>query len=212
MNRAIFLSVFAAVFGAGCSTFDVQHACPLEGGTTCSNLTQNYKQAKRVQNGAAHSRQSIYSNGAPQYEGGPPPGAYPHVPGWAPPAYQEVFQGFTPPGESGHPVFKQPRVHRAWVAPWTDANGRMHSGEYLYYTTPGEWNYGTLRQPGAAGAAMMGPVKPSQLGFRPDLTPTKKPVPVPAPRSQAAPQPEPVQAETQAVGIVQPQSRFGEDQ
>ncbi|KWU17818.1 hypothetical protein AS149_13945 [Burkholderia cenocepacia] len=64
------------------------------------------------------------------------------------------------------PVFKQPKVMRVWVAPYVDADGNLRSGEYAYFATPGEWNYGSLNKPGAA-SGMFQPTRPGQLGFNP---------------------------------------------
>ena len=64
------------------------------------------------------------------------------------------------------PVYQQAKPFRLWVAPWTDANGLVHSGEYLYFTTPGRWNYGPLDMPGSA-AGLLGPAMPDDLGFTP---------------------------------------------
>src|SRR5699024_3965081 len=68
-------------------------------------------------------------------------------------------------GLSG-PIFKPATPRRLWVAPWTDANGTLHSGEYLYFLSPGHWRYGPLKAPGAA-SGVMGPVAPQDLGFTP---------------------------------------------
>lgn len=221
MKRTL-LACGAALVLSGCGSFDVKHSCPLQDSGGCMSLTENYRQAKRVQNGMQTSKESIHQVGSEGYQG-PPSGAYPHIPGWQPPSHQETFQGFTPPGERGQPVYSQPRVHRSWAAPWVDANGRLHSGEYVYFTTPGRWEYGTLRAPGAAGAAMMGPVKPGSLGFTPDFTKTPKGAQTiqnpnaqglqpaqqqqpPAPGAAAAPR------TSQVVGgVTQPYARFGEE-
>jgi hypothetical protein len=65
------------------------------------------------------------------------------------------------------PVFKQPEVHRVWVAPYVDSDGNLRTGEYTYFSTPGKWNYGTTKRPGE-GSAIFGPAKPNaNLGFVP---------------------------------------------
>lgn len=68
-------------------------------------------------------------------------------------------------GANGMPVFEQPRVFRPWLAPYVDAEGNLRSGEYGYFSTPGRWNYGTLRQ--AGNASIQGPARPDNLGFNP---------------------------------------------
>ena len=62
------------------------------------------------------------------------------------------------------PVFHPPKPYRVGIAPWTDANGLMHSGEYVYFTTPGRWSYGPMQLPGSA-AGLIAPIKPDDLGF-----------------------------------------------
>jgi conjugal transfer pilus assembly protein TraV len=64
------------------------------------------------------------------------------------------------------PVFQQPKVVRVWIAPFVDANGNLHSGEYQYFSTPGHWNYGSLKAPGQA-SGMFQPSMPGDYGFNP---------------------------------------------
>lgn len=223
--RLIGVIIGASFLASGCSTFDVPHTCPLQGGVSrCTDMQEAYRQAKKASvNSGRGTRESVLAQMSEEEaaRGAVPGGAYPYVPGWAPPSYQEVFQGFAAPSEPGTPVYTQARVHRAWVAPWTDADGRLHSGEYLYFTTPGNWNYGTTRATGQAGAAMMGPVRPEQLGFNPDLTDKRKvrqqQVPARSPAIKGA-APSPASPETarsapvqQVDGVTQPYRRFGDD-
>jgi conjugal transfer pilus assembly protein TraV len=83
---------------------------------------------------------------------------------------QPFFRGeesqYPDAAQQGMPVFKQPKVMRVWVAPYVDADGNLRSGEYAYFATPGEWNYGSLNKPGAA-SGMFQPTRPGQLGFNP---------------------------------------------
>lgn len=64
------------------------------------------------------------------------------------------------------PVFLPPKPYRFWVAPWTDANGLLHSGEQVFFTTPGKWSYGPMGKSGSLGD-LMAPIHPRDLGFRP---------------------------------------------
>lgn len=64
------------------------------------------------------------------------------------------------------PVYHPAKPHKIWVAPWTDANGIVHSGESLFFVTPGYWNYGPMSLPGAA-SGVLGPARPDALGFNP---------------------------------------------
>lgn len=180
MNRVL-LTALTGLAMTGCSSLFPQHACPLaESGTVCANMSQSYQAAQSAaKNKAAPRMESVMP--APRYEApskswigslfgssdsqtsaGP---AY-NANGWTPPANQETFQGFAQPQETGSPVYTPPRVHRAWSAPWTDAEGRLHGGEYQYFTTAGGWNYGSLKASGQAGGAMMGPLRPNQIGFK----------------------------------------------
>lgn len=244
MNRVILVALTGLAM-AGCSSLFPQHACPLpESGATCANMSQAYQAAQTAARNKVNPRpESVMPFG--KYEApskswfslgglfdsndvrtaGP---AY-NANGWTPPANQEVFQGFAQPQESGSPVYTPPRVHRAWSAPWTDAEGRLHGGEYQYFTTAGGWNYGSLKANGQAGSAMMGPLRPSQVGFK--VNPVDKSgKPLNQAAERAAPQPTPQQAapqvpaslvkEKQAYGsgsktvgnVTQPYTQFGDDE
>lgn len=180
MNR-VFLFALSGLALAGCSTLNPPHTCPLaETRGTCANMSQTYQAATQAaRNKGEYRAESVLV--ADRYEspskglfsglfgsGDSPRNAGPayNANGWTPPANQEVFQGFAQPQETGSPVYTPPRVHRAWAAPWTDADGRLHGGEYQYFTTAGGWNYGSLKSNGQAGSAMMGPLRPNQVGFK----------------------------------------------
>lgn len=62
------------------------------------------------------------------------------------------------------PVYTPEKVHRIFRGPWMDDYQILHSGEHLFYKTPGSWNYGNLRTPGSA-SGMVTPVYPEDLGF-----------------------------------------------
>lgn len=81
-------------------------------------------------------------------------------------AGEAVFTGYPQAEARGMPVYTPPKPQRLWIAPWAEANGTLHGGEYVYYTTPGYWNYGALGAPGE-GANVMGPIKPQDIGFEP---------------------------------------------
>jgi type IV conjugative transfer system lipoprotein TraV len=127
-----------------------------------------------------------------------------------PPRPNAQLSMYPEPGQVGMPVFKQPRVHRVWVAPYVDADGNLRSGEYAYFSTPGEWNYGSLRQQGSgASGTMFGPLRPEDLGFNPDLGPTsqgaKPPMPSGTSRSSSA-----SNIPEQDGDITQPAQRLGD--
>ena len=62
------------------------------------------------------------------------------------------------------PVYTPERVHRLFRGPWMDDYEILHSGEHLFYKTPGSWNYGNMSEPGSA-SGLVTPVYPEDLGF-----------------------------------------------
>ncbi|MCC5609599.1 TraV family lipoprotein [Nostoc sp. CHAB 5834] len=135
------------------------------------------------------------------------------------PAAQEkpFFNGessnYPEPSQQGRPVFQQPKVMRVWVAPYVDADGNLRSGEYTYFNTPGKWNYGDMKKPGAASGAFE-PGRPSNLGFNPVVKappeakappkPAEQPAPAPAATSSANTKP----SDASALAITQPYQRL----
>lgn len=120
----------------------------------------------------------------------------------------------------GMPVYKAPQVYRVWLAPARDKAGNLLGGEVAYISTEGSWNFGTLKQAGAA--SLMGPAKPEALGFNPVLQQKPSNTP-PKPAEQKAADPRggapvianaasaPPAAVTQRVGdITQPYTRITE--
>jgi hypothetical protein len=110
----------------------------------------------------------------------------------------------------GQPVFRQPQVHRVWIAPYVDADGNLRSGEYAYFATPGEWGYGSLRAPGVASAAtLFAPQRPDHLGIT-AIESSKASSAPPAPPGKAAetlptpPAVSPAAAAAAREGITQP--------
>lgn len=116
---------------------------------------------------------------------------------------------------NGAPVFNQPKVYRPWVAPYTDADGVLRSGQYVYFNTPGNWNYGSLKKKGA-GSDIFAPANPKEkLGFTPDYN---------AQQQSAQKPPKPATSNTQQIinstkqaadvttpeGITQPKQRFNQ--
>lgn len=150
---------------SGCATTP-RHGCPLDHGLGCHTLPQAYA-ASRTGGGNV---QSVFGQPAPV------PGAGAAVSEAAAPSVLDPSsQGYPQAGPGGTPVWTPGQVYRAWTAPWTDAEGYLHSGGYVYFTTPGHWSYGTLQSNGP-GAGILHPISPSQLGFQPD-TGRKRPLP-----------------------------------
>ncbi len=135
---------------SGCATTP-GHRCPLDHGLGCHSLPQAYRAATQP----GGNQQSVF--GIPRTE-----------PQTAAPAGAVIGEsaGYPEAGPGGTPVWTPGRVYRAWTAPWTDAEGYLHSGGYVYFNTPGHWSYGSLDAAGSA-SGVLAPVKPSQLGFRP---------------------------------------------
>lgn len=135
----------------GCSS--IPYDCPLkgEGKAKCASMQDSYKASlKQSSSDRAANPESVFDSKALNSE------------------YSEVYQaeGYPQPAQHGLPVYNPGKAYRAWVGPWTDADGILHGGEYVYFATPGSWNYGSLKQAGEASGSF-GPVKPDAVGFDP---------------------------------------------
>ncbi|EQD77965.1 membrane lipoprotein lipid attachment site [mine drainage metagenome] len=144
MIRIIQLSLSILVIAglAGCAT--VGPACPLQKGPGCQSVTQVYQDA-------IEADPNLSGQWLPKVSAQSEPAAGPD---WSAPA------GYAEPGQVGEPIFREPRVYRVWIAPFVDANGNMHSGQYVYFSTPGEWSYGSLQDTGVASPGLYGPRPP----------------------------------------------------
>jgi hypothetical protein len=80
------------------------------------------------------------------------------------PAWSQPPQISPAPETLGDPVYRTSRPQRIWVAPWRDAEGVLHSGEYLYYDLPGQYTSSHLNGPRLAQDAFA-PLTPGSLGF-----------------------------------------------
>ncbi len=140
---------------SGCATTP-GHSCPLDHGFGCHSVQQAYSAA-------------VNDRGTQQYVFNRP-GAHPAAAPVASPSpfAQPSSAGYPQGGPGGTPVWTPGQVYRAWTAPWTDAEGYLHSGGYVYFTTPGHWSYGTLHATGP-GAGVLHPIAPSELGFTPEI-------------------------------------------
>lgn len=213
----IFASAAVLAVLAGCSSSPriPDYACPLNEETAgkCATVSQVY-QASRTAVSAADSRVSgpaVQSVFDPRVQAATGQAAAPSV-------LAPQLSAYPEPGAGGMPVFQQPKVMRPWVAPYVDADGNLNSGEYVYFSTPGRWNYGELRKPGAAGGSMFGPARPENLGFTPNTAEapkTAKPLAPAEPPKSAKPVEsagEEVVArpggQTNAAGVVQPYQRL----
>lgn len=87
---------------------------------------------------------------------------------------------------SGEPVFEQSRVFQAWTPAFVDAEGNLHDGHHTWFATPGRWSYGSTRDAGPAGDALMRPSQPSDR-------PAGKIMPMDPRGQQAAPAQRPAQ-------------------
>ncbi|MGC8519380.1 MAG: TraV family lipoprotein [Steroidobacteraceae bacterium] len=132
--------VVAIVALSGCA--DTPHRCPLKKGPGCESVTQIYQDAREVNPNLGG--QWLPKDGAV--------GARSAGPNWATPAR------YAEPGNVGEPVFREPRVYRVWLAPFVDSQGNMHSGQYVYFSTPGEWLYGGLERTGQASPGLFQPL------------------------------------------------------
>jgi conjugal transfer pilus assembly protein TraV len=187
MNRSmIALALASLALASGCSSLSTPpHACPLsEQSARCASVEETYAAAQGdAKAGPAGHRQSVF-DARPAAAAAPQP-FFADTPPVAP-----------APGQLGAPVFQQPRVMRVWVAPYVDADGNLRSGEYTYFSTPGQWNYGATRRAGQAAGAF-GPVRPDALGFTPVAPGTPGTGTPPKPEAEPAGAPESVQSITQ---------------
>lgn len=198
--RCALLPLVALVL-SGCSVMSSQrtpdYECSLHDVTRakCASMADSYKASKQMGRSDASSVQSVFE------------GSGAAVAGQGAPMLSNTPSNFPEPGQTGAPVFQQPKVMRAWVAPYVDADGNLRSGEYVYFSTPGQWNYGTMKSPGAAGAAMFEPSKASSLGFTPDLQTTSgSRVPQPMGQGSGTPAKPPEAAQSAAQGAMQANS------
>jgi len=162
MKRALFLTPLAALVLSGCMT-SPGYRCPIDGTGNpeeCASTERAYKAAVASRTGSDQAQStSVFQSPAraPGQKSGEA-AAEPYFTGQA--------TNYPAPPGTGAPVFQQPKVFQPWLAPYVDADGNLRSGEYGYFSTPGRWNYGTLRKPGAA-SGILEPARPSDLGFAP---------------------------------------------
>lgn len=217
MKTTLLLTPLAALVLSGCMTSPA-YRCPLDGSEAEGRCTST-EQAYKASVGARGTQQEVTSvfdlpqNKHLDSNGGP---AAPSAQG-APYFTGQATNYPAPPG-NGAPVFQQPRVFQPWLAPYVDGDGNLRSGEYGYFSTPGRWNYGTLRKPGSS-SGIFEPARPGDLGFQP-VAPTARSTPTrPAelrPAGQAAPtasgapaaQAAPAQAAPAQAAITQPYQRL----
>lgn len=195
-----------ALFGlvvtlAGCaSTFQSPpHGCSLEASRApCASMEQAYEAAVKA---SPHNKtQSVFDQVQKQNAG---PKSAPVV---------GVASHYPTPDQNGMPVFEQPKVMRVWVAPYVDADGNLRGGEYAYFSTPGKWNYGGLRKPGAA-SGIFEPARPDALGFKPEEVKQKQKSPAAPPPSASGVNSQPTPAvvapaNDPAAAITQPYQRL----
>lgn len=190
--KIITLLPLAALVLAGCSTKPSipDYPCPLHesGAAKCASVEQAYKASRSFTPEQNPRAQTVYE-GASNADS---------------PATRPFFKGeasaYPEPGQNGMPVFEQPKVMRVWVAPYVDADGNLRSGEYTYFNTPGQWNYGSLKKPGAA-SGIFEPANPANLGFTPDTSPKAQQK---SPAKPAAPQATPQTPRSAAEASVTP--------
>lgn len=172
-NTLILLTVSALLSAcAGTSTRPGTYACPLnttDPSAPCASIQDAYAASSKIAPNPGYKVQSVFDPNAKQkadvsvQANGANPRGY----------FANGAQPVPSVGQEGNPVFRQPKVMRAWVAPYVDADGNLHSGEYSYFSTPGEWNYGTMKKPGAA-SNVYSPADPSNLGFDANVVDTRQ--------------------------------------
>jgi conjugal transfer pilus assembly protein TraV len=164
MNKLL-LPLSVVIFSALSGCASVPYDCPLkpQPDAKCASMQDAYGAANKSPSAMETTRQSVFerSNRTAATEQAQNR-----------PFFRGEDSGFPEAGERGMPVFKQPEVHRVWVAPYVDSDGNLRTGEYTYFSTPGKWNYGTTKRPGEA-SGIFGPQRPGNLGFVP-VTPAAK--------------------------------------
>jgi conjugal transfer pilus assembly protein TraV len=181
------------------------YECPLQGAdrARCASVQDSLEASRAMDRTVSARMQSVFDARATSRQDGPAAFDAPGLRG----------QAATPPvPTTGAPVFQQPRVMRVWVAPYVDADGNLRSGEFVYFATPGSWNYGTLRRPGSA-SGIFGPTRPTDLGFTPVTPPARGGAAAPARPPEpgaAAPTPGGGAAQQAPGGITQPYQRLGQ--
>lgn len=168
MRKYTLLILIGSAFLAGCASEPVDH-CKLNQHTKgCYSMEQVYHAAAQSPSNTSAIQQIMRKH----HEAPTPPPRLPNPVGYN--------TGYADPGTVGEPVFKQPKVYRVWIAPYVDADGNLRSGEYTYFSTPGQWAYGSLRTPGSASAGtLFAPSRATALGFKPDLKNTNGAPPIP---------------------------------
>lgn len=179
MKKLILLTcASAALTGCGLTPTTNENDCALNGPNVnkCHSMEGVHEAAVRANPQSHRTSPSVLSPGAQEQQSSNP-------------YFNGQLNPMPAPSQNGMPVFQQPKVLRVWVAPYVDADGNLRSGEYAYVATPGQWNYGGLKKPGAA-AGIFGPSRPDKLGFTPNLsgaTPDKRGESGTKPASSTAP-------------------------
>lgn len=170
--KLAFSALSLAVFLSACSSAPRKpdYECPLDdvAAAKCASVQDAYAKSRSMKAVEGTTRvQSVFD---PRVQG------QASATGAAQPVFAGAPSHYPEPGQSGMPVFQQPQVMRAWVAPYVDADGNLRSGEYTYFSTPGKWNYGDMKKPGAA-SGIFEPGRADRLGFNPVVSGDKKTAP-----------------------------------
>jgi conjugal transfer pilus assembly protein TraV len=172
MKTTYALALLAVIAMTGCSTAPRpgNYECELhdDAASKCASMQKAYNTSQGLTSAEAAGSQTVFEAKSSR-------GAGTVAAGTGVPIVGAQASGYPDVGEGGAPVFKQPKVMRVWVAPYVDADGNLRSGEYTYFSTPGQWNYGDLKKPGAAVSGMFAPARDSNLGFNPAATPKTNP-------------------------------------
>lgn len=200
MNRLLIAAPLLTLLTACSSMGHIDYDCKLHDvqAAKCASVEDAYKASRK---GKVGDRQSVFESADAGRAPGATGGSVDNRP-----FFQGERSGYPDAAQQGMPVFKQPKVMRVWHAPYVDADGSLRSGEYSYFATPGAWNYGSLKQAGAAAnSGMFEPTKPDALGFNPQTA--KKPASggpgkPPEPKASAS------GAQTSSSGITQPYQRL----
>lgn len=186
-----------SVIMAGCA--DPGYSCRLKDSSlgACSSTEQAYHGALRTSQ-VGPNQQSVFQPGSK---------ASAKHSGQSPQVVIGQLSRTPGPGQTGMPVFQEPKVVRVWIAPFVDADGNLHSGEYQYFSTPGHWNYGSLKAPGQA-SGIFHPAMPGDYGFNPVTQSDKTDAPPAPPITAPTLKPQKTTGEAAPGGITQPYQKL----
>ena len=191
MHRTYPLFALALLTLAGCSSAPrvPEYVCPLQTSerAKCATMSE-----------ALHASKNLDPSSRTQSAFDPAAQSAPSPTSQTPAAFSQNPQTLAS-NPNGAPVFAQPKVFRTWVPAHQGADGVLYADQYKYFSTPGQWNYGTLRKPGAAAGAPFEPARPLTRGANVVDQPTSQTRTTPATTTPRTTSPNGVTQPTQTI-------------